>query len=388
MEIFVLVVACILFLFTLPAVVELTLFLAANLVLRFPPKPSPAVVPIRRLVLLVPAHNEELSIARCVASLQASDRGPYEPEVVVIADNCTDKTAELARAAGARVLERFDTSVRGKGAAIHYAVNLLLPEQHDAYIIVDADTIVDPNFVVTMGDQFASGKEALQCTYLALNVEASRKIRLMNLALLSMNVLRPLGRELLGLSAGIFGNGFGLTRKLLEEVPYTANSITEDLEYHLKLIEAGRRVRFVAQTRVLADFPVSQEGTETQRARWEGGRFLLQRQFFGKMLGKVLRGRLTMVEPLFELMSLPLSYEVLLLLVLVVLPFQPFTWYAVFGLAVLFLQIVAGVLIHGQKRDFLALLEIPGYLLWKVISLPKILLTSKKGAQWVRTKRD
>lgn len=390
MELLLTVFAWLLFLLALPAVAELTLFLLANLLLAWRAKATsgPARVAVKKIGVLIPAHNEELNIQRCVASLQACQSGPYEREIIVIADNCSDQTAALARAAGARVVERFDTSVRGKGAALHYTISLLAPEDHDAYIIVDADTIVDANFLEVMGNRFASGQEALQCTYLALNVEASPKIRLMNLALLSMNVLRPLGREVLGFSAGIMGNGFGLTKKLLTEVPYTANSITEDLEYHLNLITRGRRVRFVPETRVLADFPVSQEGTDTQRARWEGGRFLLQRRFFLPLLGKVLTGKVRLLEPLFELMSMPLAYEVLLLLLLVVLPWQPFFWFGVGGLAVIALQILAAVLLHGNKKDFLALFQIPGYLLWKVLSLPRILFTSRKNAQWVRTKRD
>jgi cellulose synthase/poly-beta-1,6-N-acetylglucosamine synthase-like glycosyltransferase len=184
------------------------------------------------------------------------------------------------------------------------------------------------------------------------------------------------------------GNGFALTKSLLREVPYTANSITEDLEYHLKLIGKGFRVRFVRQTRVLADFPVSKEGNDTQRSRWEGGRFMLQRRFMFPLLGRVLSGKLRMVEPFLELMSLPLSYEVLALAVLALLPGHPFRIYALAGFATILCQLLAAVLVHGRKRDFLALFQIPAYLAWKVIKLPSILLTSKKNAAWVRTKRD
>jgi len=388
-EILILVVGSLLVLGTFPAVLELSLFLFANLVLRplrRPSTPSETAGPVRKIAFLVPAHNETATIERCVVSLRSVAPGPYVPEVIVIADNCDDDTAALARAAGARVIERHDLTVRGKGAAIHHAVTLLDPEDHDAYIIIDADTVVDSEFLLVMGREFNAGKEALQCTYLVLNTDAAPKTRLMNLALLSMNVLRPLGRELLGCSVGIMGNGFGLTKKLLREVPYSANSITEDLEYHLKLIEAGRRVRFVDATRVLADFPVSKEGTETQRARWEGGRFLIQRQFFLKILGKLLTGRWSMAEPLLELCSLPLSYVVLFLAALVFLP--GFTGYGLFGFGVIAAQTLVSVALHGSAQDFQALREVPGYLFWKVVHLPKILFTSRKGAAWVRTKRD
>ncbi len=380
----------VLFLLSLPVVLELALFLFANLFLRRRGKEKKPGNPVRieGIAVLVPAHDEEKNIQRCVESLLASDAGPFRRDVIVIADNCSDGTAERARAAGARVIERQDDKKRGKGAAIQYAVSKLIQEPYQAFIIVDADTVVEPGFIKTMGENFSAGKEALQCVYLPRNEAESPKIRLMRLALLSMNVLKPMGREILGFSVGILGNGFGLIRNLLLEVPYTANSITEDLEYHLKLIESGRRVRFVPDTRVLADFPLSSEGTETQRARWEGGRFLLQRTFSFPLLFKVLQGRLSFLEPLLELLSLPLSYEVLVLLALGFIPGQAFLFYALAGLAVIFLQILAAVALYGEKRDFLAFLQVPGYILWKLYKLPLILKSSRKGARWVRTKRE
>jgi cellulose synthase/poly-beta-1,6-N-acetylglucosamine synthase-like glycosyltransferase len=384
------VVSLLAFIASLPVVIELSVFLFSNLFLRSTRRQEEgaSLAAISKIAVLIPAHDEESCIERCIASVLSSDAGPYRREVIVVADNCRDPTAALATRAGARVIERFSETERGKGAALNYAISLLDGEDFDAYIIVDADSVVSGDFVRIMGDNFDAGKEAVQCVYLALNVEASPKIRLMNLSLLSMNVFRPRGREIIGCSVGIMGNGFGLKKELLREVPYTANSITEDLEYHLKLIERGRRVRFVPKARVLADFPVSKEGSETQRARWEGGRFLLQREFALRLLSSIFSGRAAMIEPFLELMSLPLSYEVVMLLLLVFLPAQPFLPYALGGLAVIAAQIIASVLLYGTRRDFLALFEIPKYLFWKVINLPRILLASRKGAKWIRTKRD
>ena len=381
----------ILLLVSLPAVVELSLFLVANLFLRFRLKRgarADARTAVDRIAVLVPAHDEERNIERCVASLLASEFGHFQRDVFVIADNCADRTAELARHAGSRVIERFDSSVRGKGAALNYAFTLLASEGYGAYLVVDADSVVAPDFIRVMGEQFERGRDALQCVYLVRNVDAAPRMRLMNLSLLSMNYLRPLGREILGCSVGILGNGFGLTKELLDAVPYTANSITEDLEYHHKLIEKGYRAHFVRDTRVLADFPVSREGGKTQRARWEGGRFRLQRTLSWGLLKKILSGRLSLVEPFLELMSMPLSYEVLVLLALVVLPHQPFLGYAAAGLAVIFLQVVASVLLFGNRRDFLAFFQVPGYVAWKLLQLPGILKSSRKDARWVRTNRD
>ncbi len=392
MNIPILAAAAVLFAVSLPAVLELGLFLAAHLLIRRSgkergPAPESRGAPLL-LAILVPAHNEEKGIARCVAKALASDAGGHEREVIVIADNCDDATAARAREAGARVIERIDPNKRGKGAALDYAIASLMPEGHAAFAIIDADTQVSDGFVRAMADRFASGQEALQCVNLPLNVESSRRIRLMNLALLSMNVFRPMGREKLGLSAGLLGNGFGLSKRLLSEVPYTANSITEDLEYHLRLIEKGYKVRFVPEASVLSDFPVSKEGTETQRARWEGGRFMLQRKLFLPLLRGLLSGKASMAEPFLELMSMPLSYEALLLAALVALPYQPFAIYGLVGLGVLAAQTLAAVALYGKKRDLRALAEIPAYIFWKVIQLPRTLKSARGGSSWVRTKRD
>lgn len=380
-----------LFLLSLPVIIELSLFLFANLFMRSALRDreiATRAVAVKSLAILVPAHDEERNILRCVGSLLASDRGHFECEVIVIADNCRDGTAALAASAGARVLVRRDESRTGKGAALDFAITSLEKESHDAYLIVDADSIVSPDFVRIMGERLERGWEAIQCADLVLNADASPRTRLMNLAFLSINLFRPVGREILGFSAGIMGNGVGLSKRLLDEVPYSANSITEDLEYHLKLIESGRRVHFVPETRVLSDFPLSKEGSETQRARWEGGRFMLQRRFCLRLLGKIVSGRPALIEPFLELMSLPLSYETMCLLLLAFVPGQPFSAYGFAGLTIIFLQIVAAILLYGGKKDFLALLQVPGYLLWKLAKLPRILVASRKGAQWVRTKRD
>lgn len=374
-----------------PAVIELSLFLFANLVLRRQAgkvDEAHCAVAIDSIAVLIPAHDEEKDIARCVASVLASDSGPYGREVVVIADNCTDRTAELAREAGARVIERFDESLLGKGAALRYAIESMRGEANQAFVVIDADSVVDPNFIRAMGDHFASGKEAVQCVYLVLNSEASPRTRLMNLALLSMNAFRPAGRESLGCSVGIMGNGFGLSRKLLEDVPYAADSITEDLEYHLRLIDAGRRVRFALDTRVLADFPVSGEGSRTQRARWEGGRLSLQRRLLPGMVAKLLSGRVEQLEPILELATLPLSYEVLVLIALMALPGAFFSAYAIFGVGAIASHIVAAILLYGRREDFKALLEVPRYVVWKIGRMPRILSASAKHARWVRTRRD
>src|SRR6185369_8853223 len=123
-----------------------------------------------------------------------------------------------------------------------------------------------------------------------------------------------------GLSVGILGNGFALTGETLRAVPYDARSVVEDLEYHLRLVRAGSRVRFAATTSVWGEMPAGGSGVTTQRARWEGGRFRMIAEQAPALFREVLAGRLTLLEPLLELLLLPLALHVALLLLVLLLP--------------------------------------------------------------------
>lgn len=341
-----------------------------------------------RIAIVAPAHNEAEGIGRSVRSLLACKPNEGGFSVVVVADNCTDDTATLARVAGARVLVRQDDERRGKGYALDFAFGVLLAEGFDAVIVVDADTIVEPGFVVEFDRLFRAGAEAVQCRYLVQNAQDSIRTRLMNIALSAFNVLRPRGRDRLGFSAGLFGNGFGLTARTLLTIPYTAVSVVEDLEYHLRLVRAGIRVVFADSITVKADMPTGGSGAKTQRARWEGGRVRMAINSVPSLLKDVLRGRLRMIEPLLDLLLPPLAFYLLLLLAALAVPFAPTRIYALLALALTAFHVTAAIFVGGGGlRDFTALAAAPFYIVWKAMLIPRLLRTARKDAEWVRTKR-
>jgi cellulose synthase/poly-beta-1,6-N-acetylglucosamine synthase-like glycosyltransferase len=308
----------------------------------------------RHIAVVVPAHNEQACISRCVTNLLSCDKPSGKFSVYVVADNCTDDTAARAEAAGAQVLVRHDEQRRGKGYALDYAFNILLKQDIDAVLVIDADTVVEANFIRACEQVFANGADAVQCRYTVNNPQASLRTRLMHLAFLAFNVLRPRGRERWGLSVGISGNGFGLTRKTLQSVPYCARSVVEDLEYHLALVRAGMRVCFVDATTVRADMPTGGAGTDSQRARWEGGRFRMMREHIPPLTKTVFRGRLRLLEPLLELLLLPLGWHVLLLLITLLIPFALTQGYALFGFGVVLLHVLAALWVGGGTIKDLA----------------------------------
>lgn len=374
---------------SLPGTIELLLLTLGGIL---PPRretePKTAT-PIGRIAILVPAHDEAEGIAHTVASLRACDPGDAGFDVVVIADNCSDDTAALARSAGARVLERRDPQRRGKGYALDFAFRSLLKEPFDGFVVVDADTRVELNLVTELRRLMRRGAAAIQCCYRLDNPEHSLRARLRGIAWMAFNVLRLRGRERWRLSVGLLGNGFGLTRETLLNEPYEATSVVEDMEYHLRLVAAGRRVVFAPNTGVWSDAPYTREAGAGQRARWEGGRFRMILDWTPILLCRVLSGERRLIEPLLELLLLPLAFHVLLLLVALLPPFGPTRIYALLGLTLVAVHVLAAIRIGGGGwRDLLALATAPFYILWKLTILRAIGRASRTDAAWVRTERN
>jgi cellulose synthase/poly-beta-1,6-N-acetylglucosamine synthase-like glycosyltransferase len=377
--------ALLLALLTLPGTLTLLLLTLAGLL----PQRRPAAAAPGRIALLVPAHDEAAGIGRTLANLRAEARRDGHCSVLVVADNCSDATAAVARRCGARVLERHAPQQRGKGYALDYAFRLLLAEDFAFFIVVDADSVVADGFLAAMRRGFGGGAAALQARYTVLNGGRDWRTALMEVALCGFNVLRPRGRHRLGLSAGLLGNGFGLRRAVLERVPYGASSVVEDLEYHLALVWHGLPVAFVDQALVRAEMPGAGAGARSQRARWEGGRLRLLRSHAPGLLRDVLSGRLRALEPLSDLLLAPLSWQLLALCALLVLAQGWTLALALAGLLTVLLHVLAAAWVGRlAPRQLLVLAMVPVYLLWKLRLLPAILAASARRHAWVRTRRD
>jgi cellulose synthase/poly-beta-1,6-N-acetylglucosamine synthase-like glycosyltransferase len=374
----------VLLLATLPLVLELFVLSVAS---ALPSHDSEidALSPLR-LAVVIPAHNEQQLIAACIRSLAGATA------IYVVAHNCTDETAARAEAAGAKVLVLND-HIGGKGVALDHGFRNALTAGADVVLVIDADSIAAPNLIAAVSAAFAAGAEALQCRYEVANPDANRRVRLASLAFLGMNVLRPLGRHRLGLSCGIFGNGFALSAATLARVPYTPNSLVEDVEYHLHLIRAGVRVRFLNHAAVFGEMPDSTTAASSQRARWEGGRILMRREWSRPLALEVLRGRVRMIEPLLDLLAFPLTTEAALLAVAFVGGLAAsLLWLTLYGFAGLCILLLYVLLAATHARNpwsmLRALVSAPAYLTWKLLMIPRTRLASRKDAAWVRTKRN
>ncbi|MBV8114562.1 MAG: glycosyltransferase family 2 protein [Silvibacterium sp.] len=377
---------------TLPLVLELALVTAGSLL---PRRKTASLATDEQhaaeypLTVVIPAHNEELLVARCVRSLRESAPDSPAVRILVVAHNCTDSTADEARKAGAEVLVYNDPAARGKGFALSHGFNEALAGCSQAVLVIDADSVVSTNLIPAVQAALAGGAEAVQCRYEMESSTRKPSSRLAALALRGFNVIRPRGRERLGLSAGIFGNGFALTRAILSEVPYGAFSVVEDLEYHLTLVMKKKQVRFLEGALVSAALPVSSEGATVQRSRWEGGRFHAARVWALPLAGQVLRGHLRLAEPLLDVACLPMAYGVFALLLAACIPVPAIRFYALASLMVIAGHVLAAA---AAGPDFLKTMGLlataPIYIVWKLRLLPSIVRGSRGKAAWVRTHRD
>jgi cellulose synthase/poly-beta-1,6-N-acetylglucosamine synthase-like glycosyltransferase len=365
---------------TLPLSIELLVLTIAAV---FPARRLREGDSLLRLAVVIPAHDEEQLIAACVSSLQ-----PATATVYVIAHNCTDATAANAVSAGAQVLRLDEASGHGKGAALHFGFNHAIAAGAEAVIAMDADSVASSNLIGAVRSALAGGSRALQVRYEAAQ-PATARARLQALALRGMNVVRPRGRSRLGLSCGVFGNGFALTAAALRTVPYLAHSIVEDLEYHLLLVRAGIRVDFLDVATVRAELPTQSAAAAVQRARWEGGRILMRRKFALPLLREVLGGRLLLLEPLLDLFALPLATNAVLLVLALMVPVFNIRFDAACGLSILLLYVLVSALLgDGPVRDALALAQAPFYLLFKLANISRTRHASGDDAAWVRTGRN
>jgi 1,2-diacylglycerol 3-beta-glucosyltransferase len=354
-----------------------------------------------RIGLLIPAHNEELLLGGVLDRLHTLDYPRDSFQLFVIADNCDDATAAVARAHGAEVLERTDPENRGKGFALDWALSRLLPDSRrfDAFLILDADSYLSENFLQVMNRALSSGVGAIQGLYQVENVDESWRTRLMACALALAHYVKPMGRMAFGLSDGLKGNGMCFSREVLERVPWSGESITEDIEYTLRLVQAGIRILFVPDAVVRAQMPTTGRQAATQRQRWEGGRYALLTRSIRLLGGAMRRGQPLVadraveliVPPFVELFALPAVCLIGGLLWLLAAPtaFAAFLWMAAWTMVLaagLFYLSAGLALARVPLTTCSALLFAPLYAVWKLGVYGTMILRRGSGG-WVRTER-
>ena len=353
-----------------------------------------------RFLVIIPAHDEAPNIAATVASCRALEYDPDAFRVVVIADNCTDNTAQAALAAGAEIVERFDPHHRSKGHALEFLFNHLVETgqggTYDAYVVIDADTVVAPDLLTHFSKAIHRGADWLQSYYSVSNPDSSWRTRLLTYAFSLFNGVWLLGQDRLGLSVGFRGNGMCFSARGLSRVPWRAYGLVEDQEFSWMLRVAGERVRFLASTGVFGEMVSRGKAAVSQRKRWEQGRSALVSRFFHSILTSKKLSLPSKTLSLLDLTFPPLMKLASLLLVAITIHpaasvFSSLGYPAVRLLPLhaamvmsLSIYAISPFLVLGLPWKYLmSLTVVPYYLAWKVI-----VSFRSRTRSWVRTERE
>jgi cellulose synthase/poly-beta-1,6-N-acetylglucosamine synthase-like glycosyltransferase len=347
---------------------------------QWPARPLP-VGTVPRIAILIPAHDEAAGIAATVEAIRAA--APAGSRLLVVADNCSDTTADRARGAGAEVIERDDPARHGKGHALAFARAWLTTDPPEAVIVIDADCRAEGDAIARLAAAaHATGRPVQACYLLRPRPDLGAMVGLSGFAFLLRNLVRQRGLARLGAPGLLTGSGMALPWHGFAALPLAGGDLAEDLALGIAFACAGHPPAFLADARIWSD-PARRSATLAQRRRWEHG-FL--RTAFAAALPLAARGRWIGFHLLVPPLALLLAAD---LAVLALLAGQAASLrFAILAglLAGVVLLVLLSWLRFGRAQvSGGRLLLAPFYMLWKLpIHVTAIVRPERR---WVRTER-
>jgi cellulose synthase/poly-beta-1,6-N-acetylglucosamine synthase-like glycosyltransferase len=242
--------------------------------------------PEKSFALLVAAHDEETVIGKIIESLKEIDYPKHLYDIFVIADNCTDNTAKIAKKLNADVFERFDKRKNGKGFALEWMFEKIfnMEKKYDAVAIFDADNLVSKNFLIEMNNKMMEGYKVVQGYLDSKNPHDSWITESYSISFWTANRVFQLARNNIGLSNQIGGTGFIVDTEVLKQIGWGVTCLTEDLEFTCKLVLNGYKVGWAHEAVVYDEKPLTLKQSWNQRKRWmQGFTDVSSRYFFPLM---------------------------------------------------------------------------------------------------------
>lgn len=347
------------------------------------------------VAVLVPAHNESSVI---VATLKTIGPQLLEGDrLLVVADNCSDDTASLARAAGAEVVERSNDRQRGKGYALDFGVRHLASAAPDVIIIVDADCQISEGFVERLATCcIDSGRPTQSLNLMRAPAGSGLKVQIAEFAWCVKNRVRPRGWARLGLPCQLMGTGMAFAWRDLPLIDLASGHIVEDLKMGLDFCRSGKPPLFCPDALVTSYFPRSEEGLTTQRTRWEHGHLGVILGDTPKLLVESMaKGNGNLLAMTLDLLVPPLALLTLALVAALGLSWLVFLLAGILAPALIattgVLLLAATILLAWSQFgreiiSFSALMYAPFYAVKKIPLYIGFLL--KRQVEWVRSKRD
>lgn len=237
--------------------------------------------PQKSFAVLVAAHNEEAVVGALIENLKKLNYPAELYDVMVICDNCTDGTADIARSLGVHAFERRNPTLRGKGYAIEWMLKELwkLPKSYDGVVILDADNLVEKDFLMHMNDDLCSGHRVVQAYLDTKNPHDSWITSAYAISYWYCNRLWQLPRTNLKLANYLGGTGMCFESGLLREMGWGATSLVEDLEFTMRCVQRGIYPYFDYDAKVYDEKPLGFKASSRQRLRWMQGHFDVARRY-------------------------------------------------------------------------------------------------------------
>lgn len=249
-----------------------------------------------KFMAIIPAHNEEAVVGNLVESLKKQNYNKDLYDIYVIADNCTDNTAKVAKEAGAIVYERFNNSKKTKGYALDWFLQQKIKEDapYDAFFIFDADNIVDPDFIKNMNKKLCQGEDVVQGYRDIKNPTDSWITAGYAIFYWTMHRFYHLARYNLGLSPLLNGTGFMVRFDVVKPQGWDTVTLTEDIEFSLKRIIKGKRLGWATDAIVYDEQPVGFKQSWSQRSRWTIGHIQCLQEYTKPLAGAVKKNKTLM----------------------------------------------------------------------------------------------
>lgn len=272
-----------------------------------------------KFMAIIPAHNEEAVVGNLIESLKNQNYNKELYDIYVIADNCTDNTAKVAKNAGAIVYERYDETKKTKGYALDWFLQQKIKEdaQYDAICIFDADNIVDKNFIKAMNKKLCQGEEVVQGYRDIKNPTDNWITSGYALFYWTMHRFYHLARYNLGLSPLLNGTGFMVSFDIIKENNgWKTVTLTEDIEFSLQRILKGKRLGWSTEAIVYDEQPTGFKQSWSQRSRWTVGHMQCMKEYTGKLFDAAKENKTMMnIDGFFYIIgSIPMFVITLILL--------------------------------------------------------------------------
>ena len=249
-----------------------------------------------KFMAIIPAHNEEMVVGNLIESLKQQNYPKELYDIYVIADNCTDSTAKVAKEAGAIVCERFDPDHKTKGYALQWFLKQKIEENadYDAFFVFDADNIVDKNFIVNMNKKLCQGEDVVQGYRDIKNPTDNWITAGYALFYWTMHRLYHLARYNIGLSPLLNGTGFMVRFDVVKPNGWETETLTEDIEFSLKRIIQGKKLGWATDAIVYDEQPTSFKQSWSQRSRWTVGHMQCIKRYTVELFNSVRKHKTLM----------------------------------------------------------------------------------------------